>query len=161
WQDLQENCLKQMGFGPGSSEGIVNCIGASTAVLLKTGRVKSDPLSDPYRIINTSVLKAVQTRLPAELGNSNIKRQFAQLTDKEWQALPAIGTTQVKNITFQTGSAVLDEAGEKTVDEIAERLANNYPDTRVIVMGHTAGGSDESESIKLSKDRAEAVVQRL
>ncbi|MDZ4837385.1 MAG: phosphate ABC transporter substrate-binding/OmpA family protein [Candidatus Melainabacteria bacterium] len=161
WQDLQENCLKQLGFGQGSSEGILNCIGVSTAVLVKTGRLKSDPLADPYRIINTSVLKAVQNRLPAELGNSNVKRQFAQLTEKEWQALPAIGTTQVKNITFQTGSAVLDEAGEKTVDEIADRLANNYPDTRVVVMGHTASGSDESESIKLSKERAEAVVQRL
>jgi len=161
WQDLQENCIKQLGFGPGSSEGVLNCITASTAVLLKTGRLKSDPLPDPYRIINTSVLKAVQTRLPAELGSNNVKRQFAQLPDAEWRNLPAIGTTQVKNITFQTGSAVLDEAGEKTVDEIAERLANNYPDTRVVVMGHTSPGSDEVESVKLSKERAEAVVQRL
>lgn len=161
WQDLQENCLKQLGFGQGSSEGILNCITASTAVLVKTGRIKSDPLADPYRIINTSVLKAVQNRLPAELGSHNVKRQFAQLADDDWKKLPAIGTTQVKNITFQTGSAVLDEAGEITVDEIAERLSNNYPDTRVVVMGHTAAGSDENESVRLSKERAEAVVQRL
>ncbi len=161
WQDLQENCMKQMGLGQGSSEGVVNCINASTAVLIKTGRLKSDPLQDPYRIINTSVLKAVQSRLPAELGSSPVKRQFAQLSDKEWTGLPPIGTTQVKNITFQTGSAVLDSEGEKTVDEIADRLANNYPDTRVVVMGHTSAGSDEQESIKLSKERAEAVVQRL
>lgn len=172
WQDLQENCLKQLGLGQGSYEGILNCINASMANLKTTGRLDreltaigqpagKDPLTDPYRIINTSVIKAVQTRLPAELGSNNFKRQFAQLSDAEWRGLTAIGTTQVKNITFQAGSAVLDEAGEKTVDEIAERLANNYPDTRVLVMGHTSPGSDEAEGVKLSKERAQAVVQRL
>lgn len=161
WQDLQENTMKQMGLDQGSTEGVMNCINYSTTLLIKRKRVASNPLTDPYRIMNTSVLKAVQQRLPQQLGNANIKRQFAQLADKDWAGLKPIGTTQVKNITFQTGSSVLDADGEKTIDEIAERLANNYPDTRVVIMGHTSAGSDEQESVKLSKERAEAVVQRL
>jgi outer membrane protein OmpA-like peptidoglycan-associated protein len=40
-------------------------------------------------------------------------------------------------------------------------LVNNYPDTRVVVRGHTGPGNDEQECLKLSQQRAEAVVQRL
>ena len=47
------------------------------------------------------------------------------------------------------------------MDKIADSLANNYPDDRVVVLGHTGAGSDEKESLRLSQERAEAVVQRL
>ena len=161
WQDLSENCLKQFGIGNNSAEGILNTIDACTAVLVKTGRLKSDPLTDPYRIINTSVLKAVQTRLPSQLGQATGKRQFSSLTAADWDKLEEIGLMRVEPISFQTGNSTLDTSGEMQVDKIAEALANNYPDMRVVVKGHTSKGTDEKESVKLSQERADAVVQRL
>lgn len=162
WFDLTENAGREFGLDTGAgaerTEGVLNTVIATTNVLVKTGRLTKDPLTDPYKIINSTILQQVFSRLPAELGRTT-KRTWKKLDD--WSKLRSIGTMRVEPISFQQGSAVLDQAGEAQVDKIAEMLNNNYPDARVIIKGHTSPGSDEQESIKLSQERAEAVLQRL
>jgi outer membrane protein OmpA-like peptidoglycan-associated protein len=164
WYDLQSNCSRQFGIKDGSNdrtvEGVLNTIIACTNVLVKTGALQKDPLGDPYRIINSSILKQVQTRLPAELGASAGKRAFSPLADEEWKQLSAIGTMRVEPIAFKQGSAELDETGEAQLDEVGKLLSSNYPDTRVVVTGHTGPG-DEDENTRLSRQRAEKVIAYL
>lgn len=165
WYDLQANCNRQFGLKTGiettSVEGLVNTILACTNVLVKTGKLQKDPLGDPYRIINTSILKQVQARLPADIGSQAGKRAFTQLPEEKWKSLRPIGTLRVEPIAFQQGSATLDVEGEEQIDKIAELFNNNYPDTRIVIKGHTSPGSDEDENVKLSRERADAVLQRL
>jgi outer membrane protein OmpA-like peptidoglycan-associated protein len=165
WYDLQENLSRQFGLkGAGGSdavEGVVNTIIACTNVLVKTGKFQKDPVGDPYKIINSSILQDVQSHLPAEVGSVATKHEFAPLNASQWHSLKEVGVMRVEPITFQQGSELLSSDGETQVDKIAEMLVNNYPDTRVIVRGHTGPGSDEEECIKLSQQRADAVVQRL
>lgn len=165
WHDLSENLARQYGINTGAGgravEGIFNTIVASIDVMLRTGRLSSDPLGDPYRIINTAVIKQVQANLPETLGQNGQARSFAQLGDAEWSKLRHVGMMRDERVTFTLGTAKLDAAGEATVDKIANLLQVNYPDYRIVVEGHTAVGSSEAEGIKLSKERAEAVVQRL
>lgn len=165
WYDFQENTSRQFGLktaaGSSAVEGVVNTIIACTNVLVKTGKFPKDPLGDPYKIVNTSILQDLQKRLPTEVGNASGKREFSKLTDAEWRSLKELGVMRVEPITFQQGSGLMSSEGEGQVDKIAEILVNNYPDTRVIVRGHTGRGSDEQEGLKLSQERAEAVAQRL
>lgn len=165
WHDLNENLTRQFGISTGAGgravEGVFNTIVAGTDVMLRTNRLASDPLGDPYRIINTSVIKAVQANLPKTLGQNGQTRTFAQLSDADWKSLRHVGMMRDERVTFTLGTAELDAAGEATVDKIANLLEVNYPDYRIVVEGHTAQGSDEAEGVKLSQARAEAVVQRL
>jgi outer membrane protein OmpA-like peptidoglycan-associated protein len=164
FHDLQENAAHQFGLntGPGNQaiEGVVNTIIACTNVLVRTGKFAKDPLGDPYRIINTSIVQTLQSRLPQEIGSVK-KREFGKLPDREWSKLKELGVMRVEPITFRQGSPLLSEDGEAQVDKIAEMLNNNYPDTRIIISGHTGAGADEAECVRLSKERAEAVLQRL
>lgn len=164
WHDFQENTSRQFGLNTGTTnnavEGVVNTIIACTNVLVKTGKMDKDPLGDPYRIINTSILQSLQNRLPADVGGIR-NHAFQNLSDKGWHSLKELGVMRVEPISFRQGSQLLSRTGEAQVDKIAELLVNNYPDTRVVVRGHTGAGSDADASATLSRERAEAVTQRL
>jgi outer membrane protein OmpA-like peptidoglycan-associated protein len=54
----------------------------------------------------------------------------------------------------------LDNDGEGTVDNVAQKLIHNYPDYRVLVAGHTGYG-DADANLKLSQERADIVRQQL
>lgn len=165
WYDFQGNARRQFGLktgvGNNSVEGVVNTIIACTNVLVKTGKMPKDPIGDPYKIINTSVLQALQKRLPSDVGGSGGQRAFSKLSEQGWASLKELGIMRVEPISFRPGSELLSTDGEGEVDKIAEMLVNNYPDTRVVVRGHTGPGSDAAACVKLSQERAEAVVQRL
>jgi outer membrane protein OmpA-like peptidoglycan-associated protein len=165
FHDLQGNCIHEFGLKSGAgtapAEGVVNTILACTNVLIKTGRLKEDPLhGDPYKIINSKILQSLQARMPAEVGTASAQRQYRPLSEQEWKSLSEIGMMRVEPISFQQGEGSLDDDGKAEVDKVAILLANNYPDTRVIVRGHTGDSSDEEAAFRLSQERAETVVQR-
>lgn len=162
--NLEANLSRQYGLKPGSdgnaARGLLSCINACKNVLAKTGHLKDGALDDPNRIVNSKILAQVMTRpMPAEREAAQ-KREFSKLTASEWAGLTEIGLLHVEPISFQQGSATLEEEGEKRIDEIAKLIATNYPDARIVVRGHTGLG-DEDENLKLSRERADAVVQRL
>lgn len=164
WHDLNVNCLRQFGLKlgvPGDVKyGLLNSIVACQNVLTKTHKLDK-PLDDPYRILNSRIVQQVYTRLPADLGQGSGKREFTKLNDPEWKGLTPIGRLRIEPISFQQGSSELDEAGLAEVDKIYELLANNYPDARVVIGGHTGRGEDEPANIVLSQERAKAVMARL
>ncbi|MHC4176395.1 MAG: OmpA family protein [Planctomycetota bacterium] len=166
WFNLHENCRHQFGLTKDASvpatEGVVNCIIACTDVLTRTRRLASDPLDgNPYFITDSSVLQTLMQRTPTPPGRKDEGAiDFTPLSDAAWGRLPEVGTMRVEPITFQTSRNLLDDADKEQVDKIANSLVDNYPDYRVAVCGHTAPG-DEEENRKLSRQRAEAVVQRL
>jgi flagellar motor protein MotB len=47
------------------------------------------------------------------------------------------------------------------LDKIYDLLDRNYPDSRVVIRGHTGGGDDEDANVKLSEARARAVQKYL
>jgi outer membrane protein OmpA-like peptidoglycan-associated protein len=175
WYDLNENLSRQFGVatavGVNAVEGVVNTIGSSTDVLIRTGKMAKDPLDgSPYKIINSKVLQTVQQRMPSDTASGETAREFSELSDSDWAALEdaksghEIGIMRVEPITFQSGSADLSSAGEDQVDKIADLLIKNYPDNRVVIRGHTAKGADadaEKANLQLSQARAETVMQRL
>jgi len=166
WHDVYENASMDLGISTGvgapTTEGIANSIASISQVLVKTNRIGAgDTLSDPYSIINTTAMKAALSKMGNQSAENRVDHKFTELTDADWDKLEKIGMMKVEKIKFQNATSDLDQAGTDQIDKIAELLVNNYPDARVVVKGHTGPGSDEEANVTLSRERAEAVVQRL
>ncbi|RPF20602.1 OmpA family protein [Myceligenerans xiligouense] len=67
---------------------------------------------------------------------------------------------EIPNITFVTDSAQLTRDGRRVVRRAAEVL-EEHPDVRVRIEGHTDSRGDADDNLKLSKQRAITVLDRL
>ncbi|MCL4158259.1 UNVERIFIED_CONTAM: hypothetical protein GTU68_006855 [Idotea baltica] len=65
-----------------------------------------------------------------------------------------------RGLTFATGSANINAATAKEVDNVAAIL-KTYPDVKVSVTGYTDSTGDAAKNVSLSKARAQAVKTRL
>jgi outer membrane protein OmpA-like peptidoglycan-associated protein len=74
--------------------------------------------------------------------------------------LNASGHVEVPGIFFDTGKATLKPESEAAVAEIAKLLKAD-PGLKVYVVGHTDNTASLDLNLKLSRERAEAVVQAL
>jgi outer membrane protein OmpA-like peptidoglycan-associated protein len=165
WYNLHENAYLMFGIQgaamPGSyaDEGLVKTIYAWNDVnrLMK----KEIEVDNPYEILNkTFIDRLVPTALTPVGAKLDNVRDFESLTKDQWEKLQESGTMRVENITFQSGIGRLDDVGELTVDNVAQKLIYNYPNYRVLVAGHTGYG-DADANMKLSQERADIVRQQL
>jgi outer membrane protein OmpA-like peptidoglycan-associated protein len=76
------------------------------------------------------------------------------------KGLRATGHVTVEGIYFDTAKSVLKPESEQAVGEIAKLLTND-PALKLFVVGHTDTVGMLEANMKLSQDRAEAVVQTL
>lgn len=165
WLDLHDNCQLQFGIasdGPNikPQEGVIDTILSCADVLIDTGRIKPTDISDPYRLVNSSILQALKNTAPRELGQDDDgKIDFEVLPEATWKTLREVAKLQVRPIRFRNQTEFESGAAEET-DKMAKLLAVNYPNYRVIIRGHT-GGEDDEENRVLSTLRAEGVAKRL
>ena len=76
------------------------------------------------------------------------------------QGLAAEGHMTVEGIYFDTGKAVIKPESAQAIGEIAGLLKSD-PTLKVFVVGHTDSVSTVEVNLKLSQDRAQAVLQAL
>jgi len=165
WLDLHDNCQLQFGIATHGSElkpqeGVIDTILSCADVLIDAGRIGRSEISDPYRLVNSSILEALKNTAPRALGQGEKGDiDFEPLADPAWEKLREIAKLQVRPILFRNQTELEAGAAEES-DKIAKLLSVNYPDYRVIIRGHT-GGEDSEENRELSKLRAEVVMKRL
>ncbi len=176
WANFSENCENWFGIAPPGSyadEGLVDTIGATAKILENAGDFASDPIpdSDPYRLTNSSFLEEMFAKgisgftVPgagskAAGAINSLEARFSFLDKDGWDALKAVGTLKVEPIVFQHGATDLDLLGKNVVDQAVERL-QHYPNFRVVINGHTGTRGDKQENLRLSEERADAVVRYL
>ena len=140
-------------------EGLVKTIYAWNDVnrLMK----KEIEVKNPYEILNKTFIEGLASTAVTPVGTKlDNAKDFGALSKDQWEKLQESGTMRVENITFQSGIGRLDNDGEVTVDNVAQKLIHNYPDYRVLVAGHTGYGDTEA-NLKLSQERADIVRQQL
>lgn len=76
------------------------------------------------------------------------------------QSIAAAGKAAVYGIYFDTGKAVIKPESDPTLEEIVKLLKNN-PRLQLYVVGHTDSVGTLEMNLKLSADRADAVVKAL
>jgi outer membrane protein OmpA-like peptidoglycan-associated protein len=64
---------------------------------------------------------------------------------------------RIEGIKFETGKAKLTKGSSVVLDQ-AVKILEEYPDLRIEVQGHTDDVGDDAMNMKLSQDRADAVV---
>jgi len=168
WLDLEENRRLQFGIArqPGEqvNDGIINTIISCTDVMLRTGRLASDPLEgNPYLITNSTLLEDLVALGGPETvaGQDSGEVTFEALEADEWKRLREVGTFRVEPITFQSWNNRLTDEGKESVDKISQLLTHHYRGYRIIIRGHTGPGGEEAANVQLSLERAQAVLQYL
>ena len=66
----------------------------------------------------------------------------------------------LKGVNFKISSATLTETSKKVLDEVAKTL-NEFPEVKAEVQGHTDNTGNPEHNLKLSEDRAKAVMDYL
>jgi outer membrane protein OmpA-like peptidoglycan-associated protein/ABC-type nitrate/sulfonate/bicarbonate transport system substrate-binding protein len=167
YADLAENALQWFNLantGVAGDEPLINSIRSITDIMLRNGEITRDPLdNNPFLITNRDfVAELYQSGGLSNLGTpSTAPKDFAALSESQWQALREIGTMAIRPINFQQSTGTLTLAGKLEVDAAAQALLNNYPQYRVLIKGHTSRGYDAEADRKLSQERAEAVKKYL
>jgi OmpA-OmpF porin, OOP family len=127
--------------------------------------------SDPQRWVNGKIIKDGQeTWVEAGKGNGAIwlriveKKEMEQFIEADAAAfsndLKNTGHVAVYGIYFDTGKSVIKPESAQAIGEIAKLLTGD-PGLKVYVVGHTDNVGGVDTNIKLSQDRAEAVLQAL
>jgi outer membrane protein OmpA-like peptidoglycan-associated protein/ABC-type taurine transport system substrate-binding protein len=174
WANFSDNCEKWFGISaPGiyAAENLPETIEATVKILINAGDFPENPIpeKDAYRLINSSFLEALFAQgasgftvsKPGAAGPlSSIETKFSSLDEAAWNALKEVGTLKAEPIVFQHGTAELDLLAKQVVDHAAERV-KHYPNFRILVKGHTDPRGDETENLRLSEERAEAVARYL
>lgn len=143
WYDLRENSYELFGVSRNPAEGQPN--------KLVSTLVQRNSSVDPYRLINSNFLR--------ELLNSEATT-FTALTEEAWAQLTTTTVLDAAPVIFQRSTDELDYEDEVLIDQVAERVKQEYPGYRLIVRGHTGLG-DEAANLILSQRRAEKVRAQL
>ena len=150
---------------------LIDSILGVTRTMFETGDLKTDPVvlvdgknqalkNNPYAITNSEILKRFYGKIQADANigaQIPLNRIFSQLSDADWSGLKSIGTMRIMPILFQPGTALLTMDSKTTVDQAAVTLAQNYPQYRILIRGHTARSSDAQGDLALSQERADSV----
>jgi len=127
--------------------------------------------SVPERWVNGKIVNAGQEAwVQIEKGNGKIwlriveKQAMEQYIVADAAALGsdirATGHAAVYGINFDTGKSTIKPESAQAIGEIAKLLTAD-PSLKVFVVGHTDNVGGVDSNIKLSQDRAEAVLQAL
>jgi len=168
WHSLAENSQKQFGLAknPGDPvrEGLADTILACIDVMVRTGKMQTSPISNPFKLINSDFLKELQETTSAlSLNTVGTTVSFTHLDEWGWEQLRKTGTIgimRVEPIPFRSGTYQLNDTGKEAVDRFAQLLVHNYPANRVEIRGHTGQGNKQANMV-LSQNRAETVMQYL
>jgi len=127
--------------------------------------------SDPQRWVNGKIVKDGQEAwVQAEKGNGKIwlriveKKEMEQYIEADAAAfsndINTTGHAAVYGINFDTGKSTIKPESAQAIGEIAKLLEAD-PGLKIHVVGHTDNVGGVDSNIKLSQDRAEAVLQAL
>jgi OmpA-OmpF porin, OOP family len=127
--------------------------------------------SDPQRWVNGKIVKdGRETWFQAEKGNGKIwlriveKKEMEQAVVADAAAfdndIRATGHAAIYGINFDTGKSTIKPESAQAIEEIAKLLKAD-PGLKIHVVGHTDNVGGVGSNIKLSQDRAEAVLQAL
>lgn len=87
-------------------------------------------------------------------------RRETEAAHERITALDDFDVQETVAVTFRVNSAVLSPQAKQTLDEFASRIANAKAYT-IEVAGHTDSTGGEAKNFRLSRQRADAVVQYL
>ena len=170
--NLSDNAFHWFGVGgPDATERVSRIVRETIEIQRAQSRLPTNPLKDPYTIINRSALERAMRGGASGALAEKIKVQpsvaapapvevitYKPLSPDQWDKAEKVGTLDVAPIYFSGGSSELAPEDQRFIDEVARKLTH-YPHLRLRVVGHTSPGGDAKASQALSEERARAVTE--
>ncbi len=161
---LQNNKDTWFGTGSTSTPMIVDAINRITDILVNCGDFEKDPLDhNPYTILNSQFIATLNEGIEdLNTQTGRLTQNFPPLTAVQWLKLAAnpIGTLVEEPVTFQSGTALLNEEAQELLEKAARRTIH-YPRYRIVIEAGVSPGQNPEEDVKLSQERADAVREWL
>ena len=107
-----------------------------------------------------SIKKTLSTGINLDFLESSIENEMIKFIEDPATAVDKETWFNFRNLTFETGSAIIDSTSMKEVDNIAEIL-KAFPNVNIKVGGYTDNTGSDKINTKLSADRASNVVAAL
>jgi len=156
---------------------MIERINKTGRLLVAKGKVEQSELPAPPSILNDSFLVGLRTEREqqAKLANevagtaTQVKPPVLEAKEKEYTYAATatkerpqadVGTLSLPSIYFPEGKATLDPNGRSVVGGIADKL-KSFPALCVRVYGHTNSSGNPQANLKLSQQRASAIVTEL
>jgi outer membrane protein OmpA-like peptidoglycan-associated protein len=171
--NLPDNAFHWFGVGgPDATERVSRIVSETIDIQKAQGRLASNPLKDPFTIINRMVLERAMKsdegvltkkfQIPVKAPEPAPKEtpSYRLATAQEWESADKVGTLDVAPIYFSAGSTELAREDREYIDDVARKVAH-YPKYRLKIVGHTSPGGDAKASLSLSEERAGAVAEYL
>jgi outer membrane protein OmpA-like peptidoglycan-associated protein len=156
---------------------MIERINKTGRLLVAKGKVEQADLPAPQSILNDSFLVGLRTerehqaKLASEVAGTatQVKAPVIVAKEKEYTYAATeakerpqadVGTLRLPNIYFPEGKATLDPNARSVVGGIADRL-KSFPALCVRVYGYTNSSGNPQSNLKLSQQRASAIVTEL
>lgn len=107
-----------------------------------------------------SVKKTLSTGIDLAFGESSIENELISFIEDESKEVDKTTWFNFRDLTFETGSSVIDAASQREVENIAEIL-KAYPNVNLKIGGYTDNTGPADVNVKLSGERAANVLQAL
>jgi len=126
----------------------------------RAAQLSAEEADQARRLAETRASEAKYARLEAELASQQIDTLQRQLENLQLRQTESGVVVTLGDVLFSTGQAQLVEGARSSLEEVVD-LLQTEPDKKIRVEGHTDSRGDAEANLKLSEQRAQAVVDAL
>ncbi len=126
----------------------------------RAAQLSAEESDQARRLAETRASEAKYARLEAELASQQIDTLQRQLENLQLRQTESGVVVTLGDVLFASGQAQLVEGARSSLEEVVD-LLQTEPDKKIRVEGHTDSRGDAEANLKLSEQRAQAVVDAL
>jgi outer membrane protein OmpA-like peptidoglycan-associated protein len=126
----------------------------------RAAKLSAEEASQARRLAESRASEAEYARLEAELASKQVDSLQRQLENLQLRQTESGVVVTLGDVLFASGQAQLVEGARSSLEEVVD-LLQTEPDKKIRVEGHTDSLGDAETNLKLSAQRAEAVLEAL
>jgi outer membrane protein OmpA-like peptidoglycan-associated protein len=126
----------------------------------RAAKLSAEEADQARRLAESQASEAKYARLEAELASQQIDSLQRQLENLQLRQTESGVVVTLGDVLFASGQAQLVEGGRSSLEEVVD-LLQTEPDKKIRVEGHTDSLGDAEANLKLSEQRAQAVLDAL
>jgi len=126
----------------------------------RAAQLSAEEANQARKLAETRASEAKYARLEAELASQQIDTLQRQLENLQLRQTESGVVVTLGDVLFASGQAQLVEGARTSLEEVVD-LLQTEPDKKIRVEGHTDSRGDAEANLKLSEQRAQAVLDAL
>jgi len=126
----------------------------------RAAQLSAEEADQARKLAETRASEAKYARLEAELASQQIDTLQRQLENLQLRQTESGVVVTLGDVLFASGQAQLVEGARSSLEEVVD-LLQTEPDKKIRVEGHTDSRGDAEANLKLSEQRAQAVLDAL